>query len=368
MVMLPSLHIRGFKGFSNLRIERLGRVNLIVGKNNVGKSSLLEAIRLYAVQGAPDTLLQVLWNRDELRSWTSNKRVAVLPQDPNPTAFARLFHDCYEISDVRLPISIGPVDESGTTLTIELKREWSEKSRAGRPIIPFFHGPRWVLETRHGHEDRGKIWLDLVWDVDYRRRLRNPLGRRNEELQSIMVPPSGFGDERLGWLWDSILEADLEDAVVDALRLIDDRVERLYFVMDEFRTSDRVAVLKLKDIPGVVPLRTLGDGMSRVLGVLLAVARSRGGIALIDELENGIHYAVQPAFLKILFKVASALDVQVFATTHSWDCIAAFQEAATEDHQDGFLVRLTREDTEIKATIFDEGLLTVVTRQEIEVR
>src|SRR6266566_2394017 len=66
-LILNSLEIRGFRGFRHLQIERLGRVNLIVGKNNVGKSSLLEALQLYAVRGSPALIWELLRVRDESR-------------------------------------------------------------------------------------------------------------------------------------------------------------------------------------------------------------------------------------------------------------------------------------------------------------
>src|SRR5690348_12744309 len=65
-LLLGSLEIHNFRGFHNLHIEHLGRVNLIVGKNNVGKTSLLEALRLYAERGSPVLILELLGARDEV--------------------------------------------------------------------------------------------------------------------------------------------------------------------------------------------------------------------------------------------------------------------------------------------------------------
>src|SRR5437588_761087 len=73
-LLLDSLEVRGFRGFRDLRIERLGRVNLIVGKNGIGKSSLLEALRLYADRGFPGVLEELLEARDENRTSVSRRR------------------------------------------------------------------------------------------------------------------------------------------------------------------------------------------------------------------------------------------------------------------------------------------------------
>ncbi len=90
---------------------------------------------------------------------------------------------------------------------------------------------------------------------------------------------------------------------------------------------------------------------------------------LIDEIENGIHYSVQPELWQLIFQLARRLNVQVFATTHSWDCIKGFQRAAEKEKQEeGMLIRLGRRKGEAAVTLFDEEELGIATRQQIEVR
>ena len=118
-----------------------------------------------------------------------------------------------------------------------------------------------------------------------------------------------------------------------------------------------------------MPLRSLGDGMVRVLGIALALVNVINGILLIDEIENGLHYLVQPDLWRLIFQTARQLNVQVFATTHSWDCIQAFQQVAQEDTEsEGMLIRLEAKDGNIAATLFDEEELGIATREQIEVR
>jgi len=74
-LILDSLEIRNFRGFQHLTIERLGRVNLIVGRNNIGKSNLLEALQLYASKGSLDLVWDILRARDELRVAPQNASV-----------------------------------------------------------------------------------------------------------------------------------------------------------------------------------------------------------------------------------------------------------------------------------------------------
>ena len=85
--------------------------------------------------------------------------------------------------------------------------------------------------------------------------------------------------------------------------------------------------------------------------------------------KNGIHFTAQQRLWELIFRLANRLDTQVFATTHSWDCIEAFQHAASIDsHEDAALVRLDVHDDAVSPTSFSERELAIVTRERIEVR
>jgi AAA15 family ATPase/GTPase len=112
----------------------------------------------------------------------------------------------------------------------------------------------------------------------------------------------------------------------------------------------------------------MGDGMNRVFELALGLANSKDGLLLVDELENGVHYSAQEQLWRLIFETASQLNVQVFATTHSWDCIESFQRAASAHQADGALISLARQDGDVKATVFNERDLEIITRESIEVR
>ncbi len=165
-------------------------------------------------------------------------------------------------------------------------------------------------------------------------------------------------------LWDNIALTDLEKDVLAALRIVAPGVENLSIVK---RGSN--AIVKIASIDEPLPLRSLGDGMQRTFGIALALVNARNGLLLIDEFENGLHYLVQADLWRLIFQVARRLNVQVFATTHSWDCIEGFQKAAQEDSQeDGMLMKLESKKGEIVVTLFDERRLGIATREQIEVR
>jgi AAA15 family ATPase/GTPase len=133
--------------------------------------------------------------------------------------------------------------------------------------------------------------------------------------------------------------------------------------------SERIPMVKIINSDEPLPLYSLGDGMLHALGISIALVNAKDGILLIDEFENGLYYTVQPDLWQLIFQVARHLNVQVFATTHSWDCVEAFQKAAQEDTQnEGVLIRLESKKDKIVATLFDERRLGIATREQIEVR
>jgi predicted ATPase len=139
-------------------------------------------------------------------------------------------------------------------------------------------------------------------------------------------------------------------------------------VGSETGTSSRTVIARSTHYGHPVPLRILGDGVNRLFGLILSLVSAKGGVLLVDEIETGFHYSIMPDVWKTVFRVAADLDIQVFATTHSWDCIEAFQEAAIEHPEDGVLARLTVKGDRVIPTIFREEDLEIITWERIEVR
>jgi energy-coupling factor transporter ATP-binding protein EcfA2 len=350
-LFLESLEILRFRAFDHLRIERLGRVNLVVGKNNVGKSSLLEALWLYANQGHPVVVWKILEARDEGRGPERSPQLR-LPtgEDQGVEDYVgsakRLFHRASDV-DQQYTAQIGPSGVENKALTISLGVESVNRLET----VP-------ALKTHIGQQ-KNSYKLDVG---SY--RLQEGNGER-----CVMVVANGLDTVTLEKFWDSVALTSLEDDVLNALRLIAPNVERVNMLTGRKRRNSRTPVVKVAGVNEPVPLKSLGEGMNRMFGISLALVSARNGMLLIDEIESGLHYSVQPNVWRLVFEVARRLNVQVFATTHSWDCITAFQQAAREYEQDeGLLIRLTEKKGKIVADSFDENELEIAAREEIEVR
>jgi predicted ATPase len=176
--------------------------------------------------------------------------------------------------------------------------------------------------------------------------------------------------------WDTIALTDHEDRVTGALRIIDD-VEGIRMASpptgngaSNRNKSFPIARLKGQDRPE--PLSNLGEGMNRLFALSVGLVRAEGGVLLVDEIENGLHYSVQPKLWRMIFETAQALDVQVFATTHSLDCLRAFKQVAQDrDGTESNLISLRRHEDDrenIVAVIADRDDLRAILGGKVEVR
>ncbi|HVB73302.1 MAG TPA: AAA family ATPase [Ktedonobacteraceae bacterium] len=365
-LILNSLEIRNFRAFHDLKIERLGRVNLIVGKNNVGKTSLLEALQLYARRASTAAYIwDIMRNRREMRQ--SFKEVKDM--------LATLKYLFYGRKDV-LPglesIKIGPMNTMNTTAeTLSISVRWTviEYLPDGSPKIrPLERGEDYISDNLVPRLDIGSGGFGVSYSIDPYSSNTNVRLNTNE-IPCVVTSANGLSGQRLTELWDGIALTDLENEVLSALQLIAPGVKDLNFVSTPLSGSERIPVVRIADMNEPLPLYSLGDGMLRTLGIALALVNAKDGLLLIDEFENGLYYAVQPDLWRFIFQVARRLNVQVFATTHSWDCIEAFQKATRADQgDDGLLIRLESKKGEITATLYDKRELGIAAREQIEVR
>lgn len=371
-LILNSLEIRNFRAFEHLQIERLGRVNLIVGKNNVGKTSLLEAIQLYASRASTPTFIwEIMRARREVNKPFVNVKDML-------AALKYLFYGRNDIKPGIQPIKIGPINSRSIgssnlpSKTLSISIDWSIAETLNgvlnmRQLKPGEDYSSDALVPRFTIQAAGTT---LSYAIDP--LLPQGILRLNSnEIPCMFAPAHGLNEQHLTNLWDWIALTNLESEVLAALRLIAPGLVDLNFVSTPLSGGDRIPVVKITNVDEPLPLYSLGDGMLRTLGISLALVNAKDGILLIDEFENGLYYSVQPDVWRLIFRVARSLNIQVFATTHSWDCVEAFQQAAQENTQnegEGLLIRLESKMDKIVPTLFNARQLGIATREHIEVR
>ncbi|MGB0561349.1 MAG: AAA family ATPase [Spirulinaceae cyanobacterium] len=352
--MLNSLHISGFRTFKDLKIDRLGRVNLIVGRNNVGKTSLLEAVHIYTSSDVLDPILQLLERRQEYTFEENSKDLSL----------QKIFHRAIDRME---PIRISESDHE-TQLSMSRKWQWHEIDKDENSIYPSANiPPDDVDAVEMIRVEKGGRGIRLIPMQDERRHSPHT-SLKNSDRNGIFLFLTGFYDKSINTssLWDRIVLTSNEDSVLDALRVIEPDLDRI--VMVQGRHSERLAMARLKK-QKPMPLRSLGDGMNRLFELAIGlVSAGEGGTFLVDEIDSGLHFRTLIDVWRLVFATAARLNLQVFATTHSWDCIEAFQSAAAEHPEESLLIRLERIEDQIYAETFSEEELAIVTRQSIEVR
>ena len=370
---LSDLSVRGFRGIERLQIGRLGRVTLLGGRNGVGKTTVLEAVRVHAARGHPNVLREILDKHEELAHVLDEDLDSIVSPD-----YAALFNG--RILNRSKPIEIGPVvPDDRLQIKVSRSKDLLRQQQLG--FLETRDDEVWVLEIRY----RGHLTHEPTsrsrrgWRFNrIRHRFTEDIPRVGLDhwewpvIQCESLGPGLPSNSKLARYWDSVDLTQKEDLSLKALRLASDRIERVAVVGDEgasYRGIRRRVVVKLRGQRNPVPLKSLGDGVIRLFAAGLALANSSGGFLVVDEVENGIHYSVQQVFWRMVLRTAHEHNVQVLATTHSNDCVRGFARATRElADVGGAYVRLEREGDEVRAVEYTEKELFTVAEQGIEAR
>ena len=176
------------------------------------------------------------------------------------------------------------------------------------------------------------------------------------------------GFDELAVLWDNITLTPKEDKVVEALQILEPTVDRISFTSSQ--TSNSGILLRLRGEDDPIPLGSMGDGMRRIMAIAASLVSVEQGTLLVDEIDTGLYYGALMDMWRLVLETASKQNAQVFATTHSWDCVKAFQQALDnfQEPSIGKLVRLEKSENKVKAIHYSADELDIAIAQGIEVR
>jgi AAA15 family ATPase/GTPase len=353
-LLLDSLEIKGYRCFEHLTIEKLGRVNLIVGKNNVGKTAFLEALWAFSRNGDVGSLIDSLFSRNELSYEIVPGKVS--------------FQKEHLISSIRNLFYKRPTLHLDRSESLFIGNEKSylktsiSSSTNSKLLKDFLSPPSigLVLYSCVKDDSSSKENLSEVYSLEM---LRSLLVSQAEnkicEFNRFQIQ----NKPKFVELWDYAVSKSLEDGVKRFLQILLPSIDYINFVGTANNTNERIPIVNNGHSSERVPLSSFGDGMIKILEIALSLVKCQNGIFLVDEIESGFHYSVLPDVWKLIFKTAKDLNVQVFATTHSKDCIEAFTQAAIDDEEsEGMLIRLERNKSDkiIAKTIEEENLALAI--------
>ena len=344
--MFDKIEIERFRGIRYASIEGFKQINLFFGKNNCGKSSLLES--LFLVSGLSNPLLSIHVNF--MRGYSKVRL--------NDLKF-----DFYNL-DSTLPIHIRMENEEKRDLKINLFEQNQNNVSLNAEDANILSN---VEEGRYGLRFDFKID-----DESFESQLR--FDSANSTDATRIVPKQYVESLRCTYLspkYDfsasiqglkNILQNKDEHFIVEGLKLIEPRVKDFIFTDKEMLVDIGLAKR--------IPVNMMGDGARKIVSLLTTVYDCKDGALLVDEISNGFHYSVMCNLWKVLINAAIRNNTQLFITTHDTDSIKGLRDAALYkfDNIVAAFKLLKTSDDELKAYHYSLESLDYSINQEIEVR
>ena len=372
MPLITGLDIENFRCFEKFELHDLGRVNLLVGGNNSGKTSVLEAIELLSANGDLSSLMRVQLRRSEefedrsardlTRRYIDIRRLfrghSLVPgakfnlaalTDNRPLGMAaEVFLDGKQATD--LLVDATEEDESPTRL---VALSW----------VPNPHGAVAVAVSQKSGVSTKTLRSSLSTEPSS--------GRSGSTfLSAASLTP----DEAIE-LYSSVnMRPQRERFVYEVVWIIAPDIVRIGIEYERLRAGafrglrGGFSVLLQGDTEPV-PIGSMGEGIWRLLSLSLCLARAENGILLVDEIDTGLHYSVMEKMWKLVTETAKRLNIQVFATTHSRDCVESLAAVCHEDVTANSEVTIQRIERGKKRSVaFSEREIVIAANRGIEVR
>jgi AAA15 family ATPase/GTPase len=329
--MITQCCIKNYKCFEDFCVSDLKRLNLISGKNNVGKSCLLEAIFLSEDYGNAAAITRHLTSRGLAyfdNSTEVSSRSAFYQFDTNRTIEIILeINNRQRISK----ISLGDAskhfkerpkdsqDSNGYTDKIMSSKCLSFKVLLEDELI---HNSHILL---NGNKIQHQIDIDK--------------GRHN---RWYFIKDGKINQRELAEFFSVLSSQGKEDKLIAVMKNIEPRLEAIKLLSE---AGHPILHCKLRDMQKTMPVFFAGDGFIKLLSLCLIILSTPQMVLFVDEIENGLHYSVLPDFWKIITEIIVENNCQLFATTHSYEFIQAAAQN-TNKYKDEFnFMRLERNKT-----------------------
>ena len=354
-MLTKSLRLNGYRAFEHFEIDDLARVNLFVGKNGCGKTSILEAVQILASQGAIKVLTDINRRRGEFL--TLNNHVT---GRHGSFPLLRFFFCGREIV-------LGKYFEiSGDSSVEKFRAEIGDISNHAdllRSLDEDF-APHFSFELADN------VYSLTNNGVLFDRPIPRPGGSARVPHAVQFVGAESLSINQMGKVWDQVILSSQESDVVDAMRILDPAIENVFFLSNTPAAGVPGTVfLSFDDERGRIPLGSSGEGMRRLLALALALAQAKGGILLIDEIDTGLHYSVLGRMWLLIAEAARKSGTQVFATTHSLDCVKSLAWLCENHPELSKEVALHKIDASLDHSVaFDAEQIAIASEQGIEVR
>jgi len=362
--MFDSIEINNFKGFNNLKIKNLKQFNLFVGKNESGKTTVLEAIFLLINPNNPKLPMNInifreLYNINSLffkilfYKEKVNQNIVLNAKLINPNEKRKLTISAVEKN---VDVLIKETDIKNENRMFLYSKEDESQRMSEISTIKLLY--EYITENGNVEKYYPQILRDdgnykVLHDEKYKEKL-NGIFHQDSAIITNMVP-------RLAQV---IMEKKKKE-VIKVLKKIEPLLIDLELGINNTVNCD------IEGFKELVPINILGKGLIKILSIIVAILYSKNGILLIDEIGDGLHFHSQEILWSTIFKIAHELNVQIIATTHSYDCLRMYNKqynkfAPDEDNLRLFRIEKVNEHHEIIA--YNHEKLTSSMDFDMEVR
>ena len=364
--MFESIRVRNFRILDDLEIGQLSRINLIAGRNGSGKTSLLEAVFLLAGAGNPHLAVNANVIRINRRSDArSDEQISLVEVEG---LWKALFSNLEISRAIEVTGDYAPLGR--LTLKVSSGRPRSTEiplGSLGEGAVTNMPDER-SLTFRYARPE----------DVDVEGHIR----MKGKEFE-VHIKEQGFDVEQPVAnvpFSASLLRSWTLNVQEDAVQLAQLRREKRGHVLLEALRVVEPSLQSIEDnsaggspmiwgdvgLSELVPLPVMGEGMTRIARLVLAISSTQDGVVLVDEIENGLHHSILPKVWEAVDKAARQFNAQIFATTHSLECVRAAHEALGPD---GFgLHRLEVIDSKSRCVTYDPQSIDSAVLHSMEVR
>ncbi|MBA7539896.1 ATP/GTP phosphatase [subsurface metagenome] len=341
------LKIEGFRGISKLDIKELSQINLFIGKNNCGKTALLEAIFLNIGCSNPELILKI----DLFRNIFHNQR----------DDFRFIFRNLDYANKLKIVgYLINPSQDR--ELVIE-----PSKSKRQREEISTIKSDELANASSSDYS--------IMKDVDL---LKFNFKISSEKQVQTFSSEILFRDNKSVFKIDSRYKEVLNGSFLNKRSIFLQLYEKIDQLLINKQVKPIITILKKMEpsiesislgannmvymevgLERLVPLNIMGDGVVHLVSILTHIATAREGIILIDEMENGLHFASLELLWRGIFEASQLYNVQLFITTHSYECVEALVKISQEnlfekDQYNIHVYRLEKKPEEIDYQMFDQ--------------
>lgn len=359
--MVNRISFKNFRGFENLELEDLKMITLITGKNNSGKSSFLEGIFLLHDHVAVESFQKIATFRgfgnaislsnmwDSLFYGMDSTRPITITGDIDNKNINLQYsrEDNFSFSnDINVPPELLSQFSSSSSNLYALKCEYTENDGEYQETMYFAIGPTGGIRQLHTNLPQNQI-------------------RYMPHVQYINATIQFGSDMVVEWFGRAQIE-NKTSRVIEILKILEPEITNLTTIVSNGK-SQLYASIGNK----FLPLRLAGDGMNKLLFIVLSILENENSTILIDEIDTGLHYSMFEKLWSVIAKAAQENNCQVIATTHSYECIAGAVAGMEKTNlQDEFaFYRLSKDNKKgNSAKRFTNDLLKYAIESDAEVR